>query len=97
MNLESYSTLFVQAGELGLVAPLAVLTRVLLLRRHHAVYLLAGVLLVKGTTFGLALIAMSIAMAVAGVALAGVALAPIEVVFFAVTLHLLRCLPARRG
>jgi hypothetical protein len=99
-GLESYSTLFVQAGDLGLVAPLAVLTGVLLLRRHHAGYLLAGVLLVKGTTFGLALIAMMIAMAIAGVAVA-----PVEVVFFAVvpvvygigTLHLLRCLPGCRA
>lgn len=98
-GLESYSTLFVQAGDLGLVVPLAILTGVLLLRRHAAGYLLAGVLLVKGTTFGLALIAMMIVMATAAVAIA-----PVEVVFFtavtvvfaAGTIHLLACLPTRR-
>lgn len=98
-GLESSSTLFVQAGDLGLVVPLALLTGTLLLARRPAGYLLAGVLLVKGTTFGLALIAMMIAMASAGVAIA-----PIEVVFFTLiavicgvgTLHYLRCLPGRQ-
>jgi hypothetical protein len=98
-GLESTSTLFVQAGDLGLVVPLAILTGGLLLGRHPVGYLLAGVLLVKGTTFGLALIAMMIAMTSAGVAIA-----PIEVVFFTSvavicgvgTVHYLRCLPSRR-
>jgi hypothetical protein len=96
-GLESYSTLFVQAGDLGLVVPLAILTGVLLLRNHPVGYLLAGMLLVKGTTFGLALGAMMLAMAAAGVAVA-----PVEAVFFitltllcaAGTIHLLRNLPA---
>lgn len=97
-GLESYSTLFVQAGDLGLVVPLAVLTGVLLLRRHPVGYLLAGVLLVKGATLGLALLAMIVSMALAGVAAAGV-----EVLFFAAvtalyaagTIHLLASLRER--
>lgn len=97
-GLESYSTLFVQAGDLGLVVPLAILTGGLLLRRHPVGYLLAGVLLVKGGTFGLALIAMMCAMATAGVAIA-----PVEVVFFTMltllcvagTIHLFTCLQGR--
>jgi hypothetical protein len=96
-GLESYSTLFVQAGDLGLEVPLAMLTGVLLLRRHPAGYLLASVLLVKGTTLGLGLLAMAVAMA-----LAGVAIVPAEAAFFAIvailcgvgTMHLLRCLPS---
>lgn len=95
-GLESYSTLFVQAGDLGLVVPLAILTGALLLMRHATGYLLAGVLLVKGATFGLALIAMMIVMATAAVTIT-----PVEVAFFtAVTvvfalgvIHLLTCLP----
>jgi hypothetical protein len=75
--LESYSTLFVQAGDLGLVVPLAAMTGVLLLGRHPVGYLLAGVLLVKGTAFGLALVAMMLSMVAAGVAIA-----PVEAVFF---------------
>jgi hypothetical protein len=97
-GLESYSTLFVQAGDLGLVVPLAVTAGVLLLRRGSIGYLLAGVLLVKGATLGLALLSMMVVMA-----RAGVELVPVEAVFFAAVtllcaagvLHLLRSLPAR--
>jgi hypothetical protein len=99
-GLESYSTLFVQAGDLGLVVPLAVLTGVLLLTRHPVGYLLAGVVLVKGATLGLALMAMSISMVVAGVAIS-----PVEAAFFMAvavicitgTVHLLSCLPSRQA
>jgi hypothetical protein len=97
-GLESYSTLFVQAGDLGLVVPLAIVSGVLLLRRRPLGYLLASVVLVKGATLGLALVAMIFSQAAAGVAIA-----PVEVVFFATvalvccagTLHLIRSLPSR--
>jgi hypothetical protein len=87
----------VQAGDLGLVVPLAFLTGVLLLRRSPIGYLLAGVLLIKGATLGLALMAMIVAMAVVGVPIV-----PVEVAFFATlallcavgALHLLRSLPS---
>jgi hypothetical protein len=99
-GLESYSTLFVQAGDLGLVVPLAILSGVFLLARQSAGYLLAGVLLVQSATFGLALVSMMITMAVSGTALA-----PIEVLFFGVVTvvcvagmaHLLMCLPRQRS
>jgi hypothetical protein len=94
-GLESYSTLFVQAGDLGLVVPLAILAGIFLLRRHPVGYLLSGVILIDGATLGLALVAMTLTMAVAGVAIV-----PVEVVFFvavavtciAGTVHLLRSL-----
>jgi hypothetical protein len=97
-GLESYSTLFVQAGDLGLVVPLAVVSGVLLLRRRPVGYLLASVVLVKGATLGLALMAMIFSLAAAGVAIATV-----EVAFFATvalvccvgTLHLIRSVPGR--
>jgi hypothetical protein len=84
-GLDSYSTLFVQAGDLGLVVPLALLTGILLLRQRPVGYLLAGVVLVKGATLGLALIAMMLSMAAAGVAFA-----PVEAAFFG-TIALICC------
>ena len=97
-GLESYSTLFVQAGDLGLVVPLAIVSGVLLLRRRPVGYLLASVLLVKGATHGLALMAMIFSLAAAGVAIA-----PLEAVFFVTvaliccvgTFHLIRSVPGR--
>jgi hypothetical protein len=94
-GLESYSTLFVQAGDLGLVVPLTIVAGVFLLRRHPVGYLLTGVILIYGATLGLALVAMIVTMAIAGVAIV-----PVEVVFFvavavvciAGTVHLFRSL-----
>jgi hypothetical protein len=99
-SLESYSTLFVQAGDLGLIVPVAVLTGVLLLRSRPFAYVLAGVVLVKATTLGLALVAMMASMAVSGVAVS-----PMEVAFFgiapvvfgAATIHLLLSVPGRKA
>jgi hypothetical protein len=96
-GLESYSTLFVQAGDLGLVVPLAFVTGVLLLRRRSIGYLLAGMLLIKGATLGLALLAMIVSMA-----LADVPIVPAEGVFFTLVAlccgvgaaHVFRCLPS---
>lgn len=95
-GLESYSTLFVQAGDLGIVVPLTVLSGVLLLRRLPIGFLLAGVMLVKGATFGLALVGMIVAMAALG---AGIVI--FEAVFFTAlaialtgcAVHYIACLP----
>lgn len=97
VGLESYSTLFVQAGDLGLVVPLAILAGVLLLRRRPIGYLVAGLMLVKGATFGLAVIAMIFSMATAGAEVV-----PVEVAFFTIvmgscaigTIHLFRSIVA---
>lgn len=67
--LESYSTLVIQALDLGVIAPTAVLTAVLLLKKRAWGYALASVLLFKATLFGAALIAMIISQALAGVPL----------------------------
>ena len=76
-GLENYSTLFVQAGDLGIVIPTAIIAGTLLLRRQAFGYVLAPVILVMASAFGLALIAMSAAMLIAGVAIP-----PVELVFF---------------
>lgn len=98
-GLESYSTLFVQAGDLSLVVPLAILTGALLLRRQPVGYLLAGVILIKGATLGLALMAMIPTMA-----LFGVQIASLEALFFGLVtaiclsgaVHLFICLSGER-
>jgi len=65
--LENTTTLVIQAMDLGLVVPLAVLSGILLLRRSPWGYLLASVALLKGATLGLAVSTMSIIMALRGV------------------------------
>jgi hypothetical protein len=95
-GLESYSTLFVQAGDLGIVVPLCVLSGILLLRRSATGFMLTGVMLVKGATLGLALIGMMIAMK-----LLGVQVVAVEAVFFTIlavvvtgfAVHYIACLP----
>lgn len=95
-GLESYSTLFVQAGDLGILVPLTIMSGVLLLRHRPIGYVLAGVMVVKAATFGLALVGMMVAMAALG---AGVAI--FEVIFFgalaiamtACAVHYIACLP----
>jgi hypothetical protein len=66
VGLDSYATLVIQALDLGFIAPTAILTGVLLLRREAPGYLLSSVVLVIGLTMGAALFAMSIAQIVAG-------------------------------
>lgn len=99
VGLDAYSTLFVQAGDLGLVVPLAMISGVLLLRRSAVGYLLAGVLLIKGATLGLALMAMIVALAIAGEQLVPVEVGffvTLAVVFGAGAIHLLMSLSGRQ-
>jgi hypothetical protein len=79
IGLESYTTLVIQALDLGIIVPAAILTGVLLLRRVPIGYLLAAVVLVLGFTMGAALTAMVI-----GQGLAGVAMSVAEIVMFPV-------------
>jgi hypothetical protein len=65
--LENTTTLVIQAMDLGLVAPLAILAAVLLLQDNPWGYLLSSVALMKGITMGLAVSSMAINMAQRGV------------------------------
>ena len=65
--LENATTRVIQAMDLALVAPLAVVGGVLLLKRQPWGYLLASVAVLKGLTLALAVSAMAINMALAGV------------------------------
>lgn len=77
-GLDSYTTLVIQAMDLGLIAPTAILTGVLLFRRSAWGYLLSCVVLVLGMTMGAALLAMSV-----GQVLAGVSVDPVGIALFA--------------
>lgn len=65
--LENGTTMVIQAMDLALVAPLAVLSAVLLLRRSAWGYLLASVAVLKFVTMGIAVSTMGINMALQGV------------------------------
>jgi hypothetical protein len=65
--LENTTTLVIQAMDLVLIVPLAVLGGLLLLKRSAWGYLLASVFILKSITMGLAISTMSIFMAVRGV------------------------------
>lgn len=68
-GLEAYTTLVIQALDLGIVVPVSIVTAILLWQKKPWGYTLTSVLLVKALMMGTALIAMIIGMAVAGVEL----------------------------
>jgi hypothetical protein len=91
-GLGNYSTLFVQAGDLGIVIPTTILAGTLLVGGRAFGYVLAPVMLVMASAFGLALLAMSAAMSVAGVEIGLVELiffSLLAVVFLVATVHML--------
>lgn len=65
--LENTTTMVIQAMDLGLIVPLALIAGVLLLHRSAWGYLLASIFVMKAITLGLAVSAMAINMAVVGV------------------------------
>jgi len=67
IGLESSTTLVIQALDLGLVIPLAILAGILLWRRRPWGYLLTAIVLIKGFTLALAVSAMAVNMMLAGV------------------------------
>ncbi|MEW6406568.1 MAG: hypothetical protein AB1649_32705 [Chloroflexota bacterium] len=67
LGLESYTTLIIQALDLGLVMPIAFLSGILLWKKSAWGYLLSSIVLIKGVTLALAVSAMAINMILAGV------------------------------
>jgi hypothetical protein len=65
--LENTTTRVIQAMDLTLIAPLAILAGILLLRRSAWGYLLASVAVMKGLTMALAVSTMAVNMALRGV------------------------------
>ncbi|GIV70362.1 MAG: hypothetical protein KatS3mg048_3224 [Caldilinea sp.] len=75
--LENTTSMFIQAMDLALIAPLCVLAGVLLLRRRPWGYLLAAVGLTKFLTMGVAVSLMGLNMA-----RVGAAVSPVELILF---------------
>ncbi|WP_432666874.1 hypothetical protein R9X47_11010 [Wukongibacter baidiensis] len=67
VGLESYSTLVIQALDVGIIVPIAILSAVLLLRNRPWGYLLASVFLIKSVTLSAAVSAMALAQIKAGI------------------------------
>jgi hypothetical protein len=66
-ELASYTTLVTHALDMGIIAPLAIVAGVLLLRRAALGYLLAAVLLILSSVLGVGLLIYSAAQVIAGV------------------------------
>jgi hypothetical protein len=65
--LENYTTLVIQALDLGVIVPLAAITGNLLLKREAWGYTLASLVLIKGITLGTGVLSMVLFMAMDGV------------------------------
>lgn len=76
-GLEHYTTLVIQAMDLGFVVPVSILSGILLLKRKAFGLLLASIMCVKGLTMLTALTAMII-----GQLLSGIQVAPAEMILF---------------
>lgn len=88
VGLEHYTTLVIQAMDLGLVVPAAVLSGVLLIKRSSWGYWLSSIVIFKGSAMLLAIMGM-----ILNQYLNGVAISAVEVGLFSVfTLMCLSCL-----
>lgn len=67
MGLEHYTTLVIQALDLGIIVPTAALSGVLIIKRKPIGYLLSSVIIIKGFSLLTALTAMIIGQLLAGV------------------------------
>ncbi|BAI62964.1 conserved hypothetical protein [Methanocella paludicola SANAE] len=65
--LETYTTLVVQALDLGVIVPLSLIAGVLLLQKKAWGYALASLIFVKGITLGTAVLSMALFMSLNGV------------------------------
>lgn len=79
VGLESYTTLVIQTLDLGVIVPVAILSGTLLWRARAWGYLLASIVLIKGLTMLLAIMAM-----IANMLRAGVAVSMVECIMFPV-------------
>lgn len=76
-GLEHYTTLVIQALDIGFILPTGIISGVLILKRRAFGYLLSSVIIIKGITLLTAITAMII-----GQALAGVKMNQLEVMIF---------------
>jgi len=67
IDLEHYTTLVIQAMDLGFIVPVAILSGILLIRNKSLGYLLGTVIIIKGVTLSLAVTMMVVFMILSGV------------------------------
>jgi hypothetical protein len=67
IGLEHYTTLVIQAMDLGIIVPVALLSAILLMKRRPFGYLLSSIVMIKGLTMLTAITAMIIGQVLAGV------------------------------
>lgn len=79
LGLEHYTTLVIQAIDLGFIVPVAFLSGIMIIKRRALGYLLSSVIIMKGITMGTAITAMIIGQALAGakMSLVDVAMFPV--------------------
>ena len=65
--LEHYTTLVIQAMDLGLIAPASILSGIMLIKNKSLGYLLSPIIIIKGATLVLAVSMMAIFMVFSGV------------------------------
>jgi len=66
-ELEHYTTLVIQAMDLGFIVPVALLSGILILKSKSLGYLLSSIIIIKGATLLMAIVAMIIFMVFSGV------------------------------
>jgi hypothetical protein len=66
-ELEHYTTLVIQAMDLGFIVPVSILSGILLIKNNSLGYLLSPIIIIKGTTLLLAIDTMELFMVFAGV------------------------------
>jgi hypothetical protein len=66
-GLEHYTSLVIQALDIGFIVPVAILSGILLITNSSLGYLLAPIIIIKGTTLLLAIVMMLLFMINAGV------------------------------
>jgi hypothetical protein len=67
VGLEHYTTLVIQALDLGFIVPVSILAGILIIKGRVLGYLLAPIIIIKGVTLLLAIVTMEIFMIYAGV------------------------------
>jgi hypothetical protein len=67
VGLEHYTTLVIQALDLGFVVPVSMLAGILIIKSKALGFLLAPIIIIKGTTLLLAIVTMEIFMIYAGI------------------------------
>jgi hypothetical protein len=80
--LETYTTLVIQALDLGIIVPLAVITGTLLMKRDAWGYVLASLVLIKAVTIGTGVVSMGLFQIVDGIEVAP----PMMITFVVITM-----------